>query len=147
MWKIERRLYHGELNLRVASKYIPYQSLEIKKLCADLLDDPKNFVNYIGRTTTSIATSMTYGFRVKSVESPLMQEMFRNAHGFFGLVNRSQLLDWYPWLRPLVQLLPMRFRPLGREATKLYHRERAQFKKLYDEASRTGDGNSSIPCK
>jgi hypothetical protein len=147
MWRVERRLYHGELNLRVASKYVPYQSLETIKLCADLLEDPKNFVNHIGRTTTSIATSMSYGFRITSADSPDMEEMFRNAHGFFGLVNRSKFVDWYPGLRPLVRLLPLRFRPLDREAKKLYHRERAQFKQLYEDAVKNGEGNTSIPCK
>jgi hypothetical protein len=58
--------------------------------------------------------------------------------GFLGLVNRSKFLDWYLWLRQLSRLLPLRFRPLDREAAKLYHQERSQFKKLYDDAVRTG---------
>ena len=76
-----------------------------------------------------------------------MKEMFRNAHGFFGLVNRSKMLDWYPWLRPFVRLLPLSLRPLDREATKLYHQERTQFKSLFDDAVKTGRANVSIPCK
>lgn len=98
LWEVERKLYHMFLNSNIVSKYLPYQSLETKRLCLDLLESPESFVDHVGRTTTSISTSMTYGFRVDSASSPALTRLFENAHDFFKLLHGSQYLDWYPVL-------------------------------------------------
>ncbi|KAH8807482.1 putative cytochrome P450 oxidoreductase [Xylogone sp. PMI_703] len=145
LWKVERKLYHMCLNSNVVAKYIPYQSLETKKLCYDLLEDPLSFVNHIGRTTTSIATSMTYGFRINSYDSPVLQKMFENAHGFFSLVHGSQYLDWFPVLKGVVKILPTSLNPFAVKASKIYHAEREHFRRLFEESKHRGEQPGSLP--
>ena len=62
MWRLDRRLYHANLNLNAAQRYIPYQSLESLQLCVDLLDTPERFFDHIKRASSSIASSLSYGF-------------------------------------------------------------------------------------
>ena len=144
LWKVERKVYHSFLNINIAKKYAPYQDLETKQLCVDLLRDPDHWAELIARTTTSVATSMTYGFRVTDLKNPVMVEMYKNTHGFFRMVYTSKFLDWYPQLRPFVKLLPTWIFPLVRRATETYHRERAQFGQLYSDAKR-GQNSDSLP--
>ena len=92
LWKVERKLYHQFLNINKAARYVPYQDLETKQLLVDLLSNPKDFEDLITRTTLSAATSMAYGFRVLDPKSEVMQELFKNTHGFFVMVNSSKLL-------------------------------------------------------
>jgi hypothetical protein len=83
LWKIERKLYHQFLNSNIAAKYIPYQSVETRRLCYDLLKGPGRFEDHISRMTASLSASMTYGFRINSPEDPILQTLLDNAHGFF----------------------------------------------------------------
>jgi hypothetical protein len=147
LWKVERKLYHSFLNINVAKKYIPYQDLETKQLCVDLLGDPDHFAELITRTTTSLATSMSYGFRVTDLKSQVMEELFKNTHGFFTMVHSSKLLDWYPQLRPVIGLLPTWLYPMARRAKEVFYRERAQFHQLFDEARSRMRSNKSLPSK
>lgn len=145
MWKVERKLYHQFLSITKAGRYIPYQDLETKQLLVDLLENPANFEELIGRTTLSIATSMSYGFRVLNPKSPVMQELFHNAHGFFIMVNSSKLLDWYPQLRPIFSRLPGWLYPLAPKAREVFHREKKQFRDLYEQANRAAQVDGSLP--
>ncbi|EXJ62424.1 hypothetical protein A1O7_02859 [Cladophialophora yegresii CBS 114405] len=72
LWKVERKLYHGLMNGTKATRYAPYQDLEPKQLCFDLLDRPEAFEAPITRMTLSAATSMTCGFRVTDPQNPVM---------------------------------------------------------------------------
>lgn len=94
--------------------------------------------------TTSVATSMAYGFRVTDLHNPVMVELHKNTRGFFHMVYTSKFLDWYPELRPLVKLLPTRIFPLVRQATEVYHRERAQFRQLYINVKES-PSNDALP--
>ncbi|KIW26348.1 uncharacterized protein PV07_09448 [Cladophialophora immunda] len=145
LWKVERKLYHQFLNINKAARYVPYQDLETKQMLVDLLSEPLDFENLISRTTLSIATSMVYGFRVLDPRSEVMQELFTNTHGFFVMVNRSKLLDWYPQLRPFVQVLPTWLYPMARRAKQVFYRERAQFRQLYEAAKRAAQLDNSLP--
>lgn len=147
LWKVERKMYHQFLNITKAGRYHPYQDLETKQLLCDLLEKPAEWENLITRTTLSMSTSMAYGFRVLDTKSEVMQELFRNTHGFFVMVNSSKLLDWYPQLRPLVRLLPGWIYPTGKKATQVYHRERAQFRELYENATVAARKDDSLPSK
>lgn len=147
LWKVERKLYHQFLSITKAGRYLPYQDLETKQLLVDLIDKPADFESLITRTTLSMATSMSYGFRVLDTKSEVMQELFRNTHGFFVMVNSSKLLDWYPQLRPLVGILPTWLYPTARRATQVYHREKAQFRELYENALDAARKDNSLPSK
>lgn len=138
MWRLDRRLYHANLNMKAAQKYIPYQSVETLQLCVDLLDSPQLFFDHIRRTTTSVASSLSYGFRISTIESPVMAQMFKNSTFLFNLTARSKFLDWYPSLRPLFRLLPVRLRPLASESAVHLQDEKEHFAKLYNNAISSG---------
>lgn len=145
LWKVERKLYHQFLNSTKAARYIPYQDLETKQLCADLLDHPDDFEALITRTTLSAATSMTYGFRVTDPENPVMVELLRNAHGFFTMVHKSQLFDWYPQLRPIAKWLPSFVYPMYQNARGVFVRENKQFHDLLDEGGKSLAKENALP--
>lgn len=135
------------LNQNVAAKYVPYQSLEIKKMCVDLLEDPESFVDHIGRATSSLSSSMTYGFRIPTLGNPVAEVMFETAHGFFQLVVTSQIFDWYPKLRMLARFLPAKLNPLAAKATRIYHKERAHFRGLFLDAKARAKSADTLPCR
>lgn len=134
MWRLDRRLYHANLNMNAVHRYVPYQSVETLQLCIDLLDDPGHFFEHIKRTATSVASSLSYGFRINSVDSPIMAQMFRNSAFLFSLTSRSKFLDWYPSLRSLFRLAPRWLRPLAREAALHLSEEKEHFGQLYNRA-------------
>ncbi|GIZ39957.1 hypothetical protein CKM354_000331600 [Cercospora kikuchii] len=131
LWRMERKLYHAQLNISVAKKYLLYQEVETHQMCTELLRDPVNFVQYIGRMTGSMASSIAYGFRLPDAQSPLAHELLENSHGFFHCVVQSQLLDWYPSLRPLVELVPRKWNPWAKSALEAYAKEKKTFAKAY----------------
>jgi hypothetical protein len=147
LWKVERRIYHQFLSITKAHRYSPYQDLETKKLCFDLLHEPERWENLITRTTLSAATSMAYGFRVTDTENPVLKELMKNAHGFFTMVHSSKLLDWYPELRPIVKWLPSWVYPLTKQAREVYDREKTQFRDLYNDARKGATSEDSQPSK
>lgn len=132
LWRLERKLYHAALNIKTAQKYIPYQELETLRCCVELLEEPADFVSSLGRMTGSIATSITYGMRLPSKNDPSTQELLENSHGFFSCVVKTQWMDWFPSLRPLVDWLPPSLNPVAHTARSAYMKERAVFKKYYE---------------
>ena len=145
LWKVERKLYHQFLNITKAGRYVPYQDIETKQLCFDLIDHPERFEDLITRTTLSAATSMAYGFRVTDTENEVMKELMRNTHGFFHMVYQTKILDWYPQLRPLFGWLPSVVYPLTRRAKEVYHKESKQFHDLFDGVRRQMQSGASLP--
>ena len=145
LWKLERKLYHQVLNINIANKYIPYQDLETKKLLVDLIQNPEAYEDHIFRASTSVASSISYGFRIETRDNPVMKEMTSNAHAFFHLAHASKFLDWYPQLRPFVRFLPNFVFPMVRLARIHYHRERAQFYELYDKIRSSKEDQKSLP--
>lgn len=111
----------------------------------DILSDPENFVDHIGRTTGSIASSMTYGFRLPDGKTALAKELLNNSHGFFQLVVASQLLEWYKSLRPLVRILPEVLNPFAKKARTAYKREAGVFKKCFRIANTPSTTKIDLP--
>ncbi|OQV09706.1 hypothetical protein CLAIMM_13798 [Cladophialophora immunda] len=145
LWKVERKLYHQFLNSTKAARYIPYQDLETKQLCFDLLHRPEDFEALIMRTTMSAATSMAYGFRVTDPNNQVMKELLHNAHGFFTMVHKSQVLDWYPQLRWIVRWLPPFLYPMYRDAKEIFRRETLQFHQLLNDTRKKIAHDNSLP--
>ena len=81
------------------------------------------------------------------MEAPDIKELNRNSHGFFGMVLQSKFLDWYPSLRPLFRLLPLKMNPLAQKAADFYGRERVQFLRLFSDVKNKEKGADSLPCK
>jgi hypothetical protein len=120
--------------MNTARKYIPYQELETLKLCVDLLDKPCSFIEHISRTMGSVSASITYGLRLPETESQETKELMENSHGFIRLVGKSQLLDMFPAVRSVLDIIPRRWNTLAREAVQAYESERAVFYKYYEKA-------------
>lgn len=147
LWKLERKLYHQFLNINKVGRYTPYQDLETKQLCLDLLEDPDRFEAHITRMTTSLSASMAYGFRVSDLDNPVMKELVENSHVFFRLVYSSPFLDWYPQLRPLVRLFPSWIFPEIKTAKEYYRRERILFYELYQATVKAKIDEETLPSK
>lgn len=113
----------------------------------DLLNDPENFVQCIMRTTGSMGSTMTYGFRLPNAESQLAKDMGSNSHGFFQLVVGSAYLDWFPSLRPLFRLLPRALNPIAKKAHPAYKREAANFQTWYQMAIGEQARTIDLPCE
>ncbi|KAH6985114.1 cytochrome P450 [Ilyonectria destructans] len=145
LWKVERKLYHQFLNINKAARYVPYQDLETRQLCYDLLSNPDDFENLITRSTLSVATSMAYGFRVLNTKSKVMQELLTNTHGFFVMVHNSRLLDWYAQLRPIARILPLWLNSVASKGKLVFRREKAQFRQLYEQARQESEVDGARP--
>ncbi|KAH7012853.1 cytochrome P450 [Ilyonectria destructans] len=145
LWKVERKLYHQFLNINKAARYAPYQDLETRQLCYDLLSNPDDFENLITRSTLSVATSMAYGFRVLNTKSKVMQELLTNTHGFFVMVHNSRLLDWYTQLRPIARILPLWLNSVASKGKLVFRREKAQFRQLYEQARQESEVDGARP--
>lgn len=111
-------------------------------MLTQIAKDPENFVLYLGRMTGSMATSIAYGFRLPDATGSFTQELLHNSHGFFGCVVKSQALDWYPSLKPLINLIPRRINPWATQALAAYKKEKRTFEKAYKMGLQ-----SRLPCK
>lgn len=141
LWRIERKLYHMDLNLTVARKYLPYQELETLQMLTQINDDPENFVLHVGRMKGSMATSIAFGFRLPNTTDLLTHEMLENSPGFFHCVVKSQILDWYPSLKPFVNLIPRVMNPWAKEALAAYQDEKRVFERAYERGIQ-----GRLPC-
>jgi hypothetical protein len=99
-------MYHVRLNVNVADRYIPYQvrvripnpghflitdwicqDTETKQLLVDFLNSPDNFNLHLKRFTTSLASTIVYGWRTTSVDLPQVKLLFEVNTHFHQLYN------------------------------------------------------------
>ncbi|TBU46186.1 cytochrome P450 [Dichomitus squalens] len=73
-WRRWRKVLHTGFHSRRADTYNEIQSLESTVLLHQLLTEPKNWERHIQRFAASVATSVTYGRRVKSVDEWIVKE-------------------------------------------------------------------------
>ncbi|KAI0869338.1 cytochrome P450 [Hypoxylon argillaceum] len=138
--KVARRV----LDTGVIDTYIPYQDLESKAMLKSLLDTPAAYYDHIRRYTTSLTTSMDYGFRLVSMEDPRAKQLFDGFLKFNALAGSqiAILLDIFVFLRKLPDvILPTRRRAaqVGRDEHELFMAE------YLDVKRKTADG-TAIPC-
>ncbi|XP_014551819.1 hypothetical protein COCVIDRAFT_111850, partial [Bipolaris victoriae FI3] len=122
-------------------KYLPYQELKTLQLLTQIEDDPETFVLHVGRMTGSMATSIAYGFRLPNTTDLLTHEMLENSPGFFQCVVKSQILDWYPSLKPFVNLIPRVMNPWAKEALATYEDEKRVVERAYERGIQ-----GRLPC-
>lgn len=78
------------LNSRVSDTYVPYQEFDSLQLLNELMTDPDNFSQHLGRYTTSVASTVIYGVRttegsrytadLKKVKSSLPSNTYPHYH-------------------------------------------------------------------
>lgn len=75
-WRLARKMIHNLLNAKTAVKYIPFQELELKQMLSDMIDEPARFHNHVRRYSTSLVTSMVFGWRSTSFDEPAVKQIY-----------------------------------------------------------------------
>jgi hypothetical protein len=125
---------HELLNIVAAKAYVPYQDLESKQMLHDLLQTPDDFLQHIRRYTFSVTTSLVFGTRAASYNSPEIQTFWKPFEEFLELnqAGTAGLVDFYPLLRKLPDFLL----PTKREAKRLHKAERKLYEAKWLDAKR-----------
>jgi cytochrome P450 len=129
--------------------YSPYQELESKQLVHDMMIEPADLLDHFKRYTSSLVTSVAYGFRWNSIHDPLLLKMSHNLDNFIrlNLTGSAALADIYPFLR----YLPTWVLASKREAIANQASEDKMYADLYRtvKARIVADGPDSRPsvCK
>ncbi|KAF2491734.1 cytochrome P450 [Lophium mytilinum] len=104
VWRRQRKMYHLRLNKTVANQYIPYQAFDSTQLLNEMLDVPDDFSRHLQRYTTSVASTVLYGFRTTSSGGRVKDLM-----DWMDLTSEAanlQLVDFFPFLRPFYRYCP-----------------------------------------
>ncbi|RMZ70293.1 O-methylsterigmatocystin oxidoreductase [Pyrenophora seminiperda CCB06] len=75
-WRSIRKHSHVLLNLGSSVKYQPIQDYESKVLLTHLLQEPDSFASINRRYAASVIMQVTYGQRIPSWDSPLIQRIY-----------------------------------------------------------------------
>ena len=75
-WRAIRKHSHALLNLNTSVKYQPVQDFESKQLLNEFLDSPKDFYSMNRRYSASVIMLVTYGYRIKSWDDPLIKQIY-----------------------------------------------------------------------
>lgn len=75
-WRLARKMIHNLLNIKTAVEYIPYQELELRQMLADMIEDPNNYHDHVRRYSTSLVTSMTFGWRSLAFNDPDVKQIY-----------------------------------------------------------------------
>ncbi|KAF2105792.1 putative cytochrome P450 [Lophiotrema nucula] len=111
-YRIQRKLVHIALNVNKAVAYLPYQEMENRQLMYDLMMTPSGLLEHLRRFSSSLITSVVFGFRWKTFDEPRLQEVFSLFDNFMRLnaTGGAALADFYPilrsapaWLSPIQQ--------------------------------------------
>ena len=57
-----RKVYHNALHVNKSAEYVPYQELENKQMLYDIMQNPDALLDHLRRYTSSLATSIVYGY-------------------------------------------------------------------------------------
>lgn len=112
-------------------------------LC-ELLDDPENLHSSLERYSTSLALSMTYGYRARAVDNPVTKEIMGGHEQFAtaGLSFQSALLDCYPILRGLPDFMM----PIKAHANQLFKQISGNYERLYKAVKRDVGTGTAKAC-
>lgn len=113
-WRNQRKVMHSQLNGQQAeSKFVPYQSLEVKQLVRDYLDTPEKFYLANQRFSNSVVTSVVFGRRARLDDQQLVIILGQMAEFGKALFSPTvSIADLFPWLSRLPKPLQW-WRPYG----------------------------------
>ncbi|CDO77905.1 hypothetical protein BN946_scf184692.g3 [Trametes cinnabarina] len=143
-WRRWRKVLHSGFHSRRADAYNEIQSLESMVLLNELLVDPKHYEKHLQRFAASVATSVTYGRRVKSVDEWIVKENmaamdFRALHEDLTSIPGKYLVESLPWLLKL----PRSLQWFRREPEEHRQRDVALLTHLLDDVKeRMADGTA-----
>ncbi|KAI0718569.1 cytochrome P450 [Cerioporus squamosus] len=117
-WRKWRKVLHSGFHSRRAEDYKEIQSLECIVLLHELLIDPANFERHLQRFAATVATSVTYGRRVESVDEWIVKENMEamDCESLYlshsatlttlqGTIPGKYLVESWPWLLKLPRSL------------------------------------------
>ncbi|OAL50319.1 putative cytochrome P450 [Pyrenochaeta sp. DS3sAY3a] len=133
VWRKMRKMYHVRLNISVTNTYIPYQTLDSLQLLNDMVDSPEKFSNHLQRYTTSIASTVLYGWRTPSIDTGYVKDLISWMDRTSEVAN-LQLVDFYHFLRPLYHWMPDWMSTYKQKLAFLRNLENRLFFSLLDDA-------------
>jgi cytochrome P450 len=124
-WRLARKMIHNLLNIKTAVQYIPFQELELRQMLADMVKKPDAYHDHVRRYSTSLTTSIAFGWRSLAFHDPDVKAIY---DGFEEFAVASQIsasmLDYYPLLR----WVPDFINPSKRKGKELHKAELALYK-------------------
>ncbi|KAF2186188.1 putative cytochrome P450 [Zopfia rhizophila CBS 207.26] len=150
-WRRQRKMYHLRLNVKVANQYVPYQecyhhpreiahhtniiakTFDSTQLLNDLLDNPQNFSRHLQRYTTSVASTVLYGWRTAEGGRGYVKDLMNWMDKTSEAAN-LQLIDFYPFLRSIYRFLPESLVPFKRKLREIKVIENRLFFDLLENA-------------
>ncbi|KAK5412216.1 hypothetical protein LTR20_007214 [Exophiala xenobiotica] len=124
-WRLARKMIHNLLNIKTAVEYIPYQELELRQMLADMVKRPDKYHDHVRRYSTSLVTSITFGWRSLAFNDPDVKAIY---DGFEEFAVASQvsasMLDYFPILRNLPDFM----NPSKKRGKELHKEEIALYK-------------------
>ncbi|KAF2475793.1 putative cytochrome P450 [Lindgomyces ingoldianus] len=124
-WRMIRKLAHTALHINKAVTYVPYQEIENKQMLYDMMEKPADLLEHFRRYSSSLTTSMVFGFRWKHFNDPRLQKMFHILDNFSRINSQGHaaIIDFYPILRQIPDWLA----PIKREAKEHHKVEKENF--------------------
>ncbi|KAF8960907.1 cytochrome P450 [Flammula alnicola] len=101
-WRRWRKVLHIGFHSRQAATYNEIQSLESKLVLKQILDEPKDYDRHLQRFAASLAVSVTYGRRIKSVDEWVVKEQMDAVD---SPIPGKYLVESWPWLLKLPRSL------------------------------------------
>lgn len=75
-WRKARKMIHNLLNIKTAVNYIPFQELELRQMLADMVKRPNKYHDHVRRYSTSLVTSITFGWRSLAFNDPEVKQIY-----------------------------------------------------------------------
>jgi cytochrome P450 len=124
-WRLARKMIHNLLNIKTAVQYIPYQELELRQMLADMVRKPEAYHDHVRRYSTSLITSLAFGWRSLAFHDPDVKAIYEGFEQFAVASQVSaSMLDYFPILRHLPDFI----NPSKRRGKELHRAEIALYK-------------------
>ncbi|KAL1885084.1 hypothetical protein Plec18167_001741 [Paecilomyces lecythidis] len=124
-WRKARKMIHNLLNIKTAVNYIPFQELELRQMLADMVKKPNKYHDHVRRYSTSLVTSIAFGWRSLAFNDPEVKQIYEGFEQFAVASQVSaSMLDYFPVLR----LLPDFMNPSKKRGKELHKEEIALYK-------------------
>ncbi|KAI0205264.1 cytochrome P450 [Astrocystis sublimbata] len=142
LWRRIRRIAHSALNLTASQSYVPYQDLESVQMLIGFLDSPADFMTHVQRFSLSLITQAVFGFRLPKPDHDYMRQVFRNVEQISKLAYFAALIDMFPLLKKLPDVLL----PARASARRHFEDEREFLLSVWKRAKEAIEMGNTKPC-
>ncbi|ORY79768.1 putative cytochrome P450 [Leucosporidium creatinivorum] len=140
-WRLHRKLTHHGVGVQAVKGYSNLQELESRRVVADVLNDPAEYVMHFERYAASVVSIIGFGRRINSFKDPIITEVIAAMHlaAALNVPGKSfpMLLETFPFLSYFPRRLAPWMRGMSRRRS-----SRGFFFFLAKEAAET----SPNPC-